>query len=155
VVAVLPNSIYSPDHLRFCVNELKAYASALEQRDRGDTTALPELSMESADLLTEIKGADGNRPDVVAALAGELARHLEAAPSLTITLASSAPHGLKMELVKWLRLNVRREVMVEFLVNPDIGGGMILRTPNRVLDCTFRTKLLANPKRLTALLEQA
>lgn len=153
-MAVLPSSIYSPDHLRFCVDELKSYAAALDQRDRGSTVTLPELSVESADLLTEIKGADANRADVVAALAAELERHLEAAPSLTITLAASAPHGLKMELVKWLRLNVRREVMVEFLVNPDIAGGMVVRTPNRVFDFSFRSKLLDNPKRLVAFLGQ-
>jgi hypothetical protein len=154
-MAILPNSIYSPDHLRFCIGELRSYAVALAERDRGSQVALPELSVESSDLLHEIKGADSNRFDVVTALASELERHLESAPNVTITLAAPAPHGLKIELVRWLRDNILREVMVEFLVNPDISGGMILRTRNKVYDLSFRTKLLENSARFVPILEAA
>ena len=151
-MAVLPSSIYSPDHLRFCVDELNAYAEALHKRDRGGHSPLPELSRESLDLLNEIKGADSSRSDVVEALAAELQRHLDAAPSVTLTLCATASHGLKTELVDWLRSNTAREVMVEFLVNPDIAGGMIIRTTNKVFDFSFRSKLLAQPERFTKLL---
>jgi hypothetical protein len=152
-MALLPSSIYSPDHLRFCVDELKAYAAALEERERGSQVELPELSVESLDLFGEIKGADSNRSDVVNALVSEMERHLEGAPSVTLTLAAPTPHGLKKELVGWLRQNTSPEVMVEFLVNPDIGGGMTLRTTNKVFDFSFRTKLLTNSVRFTRILE--
>ena len=154
-MAILPNSIYSPDHLRFCIGELKSYAATLEQRGRGANVSLPDLSVESSDLLAEIKGADSSRADVVNALADELERHLEAAPSVSLTLAATAPRSLKMELVGWLRTNIKREIMVEFLVNPDISGGMVVRTANKVFDCSFRSQLLKNSDRIVPLLEAA
>jgi hypothetical protein len=153
-MAILPNSIYSPDHLRFCINELKDYAGLLEQRTRGSAIPLPELSIESTDLLTEIKGADSSRPDVVTALALELQRHLEAAPHVTVTLPAPPPHGLKIELVRWFRANTRPEVMLEFLVNPDIAGGMVVRANSKVFDFSFRSQLLSNSANFVKTLER-
>ncbi len=153
-MALLPSSIYSPDHLRFCIDELKAYADALDQRQRGSNAVVPELSVESTDLFVEIKGADSSRADVVNALVSEMEHHLAAAPSVSLTLAATAPHTMKRELVSWLRKNTSPEVMVEFLVSPDIGGGMIMRTTNKVFDWSFRTRLLKEPVRFTRVLER-
>jgi len=153
-MAILPDSIYSPDHLRFCIEDLDRYAAALERRDRGSKAALPELSTEASDLLGEIKGADSNRADVVRALVVELQRHLEVAPKVAITLAAPPPRGLKAELVEWLRANTVPEAMVEFLVNPDIAGGMVVRTANKIFDFSFRSKLLHEPMRFTRILER-
>lgn len=152
-MALLPSSIYSPDHLRFCIDELKAYAAALEERERGAKIDVPDLSVESTDLFIELKGSDSNRADVVNALVGELEHHLDRAPSISLTLAATASHRMKRELVAWLRQNTSPEVMVEFLVSPDIGGGMVLRTTNKVFDFSFRSKLLNDPVRFTRLLE--
>lgn len=152
-MAVLPSTIYSADHLRFCIEDLGRYVAALERRDRGSKAALPELSIEASALLAEIKGADSDRVDVIQALVAELKTHLQAAPQVSITLAAPAPHRLKLELISWLRANIMQEVMVDFLVNPEIAGGMVLRTANKVFDFSFRTKLLGNAPRFTEVLE--
>lgn len=152
-MAVLPDSIYSPDHVRACIDELEHYAAILTKRARGGRSVLPELSPAAKALLAEMKGADASRADVITALAAELSRHLEAAPKVTLVVAAPPSRGLKRELVDWWRAETVREVMVEFEVNPDIAGGVVVRTASKLFDYSFRTKLLADPAAFTRILE--
>ena len=45
------------------------------------------------------------------------------------------------------------DILVEFSVNPDIAGGMVLRSTNRIYDMSFRSLLLNQPEGFTRTLE--
>lgn len=150
----LPNNVYSPDHLRFCSEELKTYASILRRRDRGsDRIEVPELSPESQSLLASLPKARQLNVGVVETLAGELEKWAVKAPVVIITLAALAPLHLKMDLVGWMREHLSRNLLVEFHVNPDIAGGMVVHTTNKVFDFSFRSHLLEEPGRFVRILE--
>jgi hypothetical protein len=155
VAKSLPSSVYSPDHLRYCINELESYANVIEMIARGaQGKELPALSRESLDLLDAFM-ADKDRRNGTAinGLTQELTKLQETAKVVSITLAATAPHGLKEELVTWLRTNITPELLVEFHVNPDIAGGLVLRSFNRVFDESFRNHLLTQPERFTRILD--
>lgn len=150
----LPISVYSPDHIRFCVEELESYAGALEKNSRGSTTAGAwGLSTESSSLVGMLPKTKQDEPEAMRALVDWLNGYLTASRVLGITLAAPASHKLKEELVSWLRENVAKDILVEFSVNPDIAGGMVLRSTNRIYDMSFRSLLLSQPERFTRTLE--
>jgi hypothetical protein len=151
----LPANVYSPDHVRFCIEELEAYATMLRQRLRGGLSeAQPELSAESGALVASLPTAQRQDPLAIDGLVKGLQWVLEGAVTMTMTLAALAPHSLREELVAWMRDNVSPTTLIEFHVNPDIAGGMVLRTANRVYDWSFRGLLLKDPVRLTRALER-
>ncbi len=150
----LPIKVYSPDHIRFCIEELESYAAVLEKGSRGSTTAGSwGLSSESSALVDMLPKTKQDEPDAMRALVDWLNGYLTASRVLGITLAAPASHKLKEELVLWLRQNVANDILVEFSVNPDIAGGMVLRSTNRIYDMSFRSLLLNQPERFTRTLE--
>ncbi len=151
----LPARVYSPDHLRFCLEELERYASALLRAKRGaHGVEIPELSRESAALLDAgISANEHDDPAAIARLGQGLVALLQSAPVVGVVLAAPAPMALKEELVAWLRANLTPTVLVEFHVDPDIAGGIVLRSINTIYDHSFRQHLLANPERFTRILE--
>jgi hypothetical protein len=149
----LPANLYAPDQLRYCAEELYAYATAGRQRRRGATVPEPALSAESRSLLAGLTADQRNDFDALEALAAELETLLAGDSDVSVTLAALPSHALKEELVSWLRAATRENLLVSFHVNPDIGGGMVLRTFNRVHDFSFRRLLLAHPERFTKALQ--
>ena len=152
--SALPASVYSPDHLRFVVEELERYVSTLLTLNRGGQgVTLPELSPESlAVIAAGLEPAQASDAQAIMRLTVDLAHKLNTAVTMAVTLAALAPHALKEEMVAWLRENVSPDILVEFHVDPDIAGGMVLRSLNRVYDDSFRVHLLEKPRRFTEIL---
>jgi F0F1-type ATP synthase delta subunit len=154
VKSSLPPNVYSPDHVRFCIEELQAYATSLHKRERG-ARSVEELllSPESTSLLQTLAADQQNQPLAITELTEQLAEFAEKAPTFGLTLSAPASHHLKEELVAWMRQNIEPRTLVEFHVNPDIAGGMLLRSTNKVYDCSFRQLLLDKSERFTRILE--
>lgn len=150
----LPIKVYSPDHIRFCIEELESYAGALDKDARGSTNAGSwGLSSESSALVEMLPKAKKDEAEAMRALVEWLNGYLSASRVIGITLAAPGSHKLKEELVTWLRENVAKDILVEFSVNPDIAGGMVMRSTNRIYDMSFRSLLLNKPERFTRILE--
>lgn len=150
----LPINVYSPDHIRFCIEELESFAGTLDKKARAETNAGSwGLSTESSSLLAGLAKSRQDDPAAIRALVSTLQQQLEASKVFGITLAAPASHKLKEELVAWLRDKIDAAILVEFGVNPDIAGGMVLRSTSRIYDMSFRSLLLDRPERFTRVLE--
>lgn len=150
----LPSAVYSLDHARFCVEELIAYSSALGQQQRTKAAKkLPQLSSESTQLVEQLNTNEQQKPESILQIVSWLEVLERQVKTLSISLVSTAPYALKQDIVVWLRDNIHSEIMVDFHVNPDIAGGVVVRTPRAVYDHSFRTLLLSPPKRFTEVLD--
>lgn len=150
----LPSALYTPDQLRVSAEELHALAAEL-RRTEGTKAAKKESELGSDPLvvLESLPAAVRRKHEAITAVAEELEQMLAHSPRVTITLAGLASHTLKEELVSWLRTNTAPNVLVSFHVNPDIAGGMVVRSTNHVYDFSFRKRLLDQPERFTRILE--
>lgn len=156
----LPDSLYSADQLQVCSDELRRYAEALQQgqyqKEAGSKTAkivLPELSASSYDLLEALPKSKRLDPALVEQICDVLDGWMKTAPVMNITLAAPATHQLKTELVSWFRTNIGPQTILSFHVNPDIAGGIVVRSTNHVYDMSFRRELLKRPEKLIEVID--
>ena len=152
----LPVSVYTLDQVQLGMMELQAYASNLRERSTTQRTnsAHPSLSVEGQALVDELPLAKRADATTLEALATELEEMVAREPRVSLTLAGLASHHLREELVGWLRTNIRPNLLVDFHTNPDIAGGMVVRTTNHVYDFSFRRHLLESPARFTRILDR-
>jgi hypothetical protein len=148
----LPRSLYSVDQALAVAEELHQYSRGLGQRGHGK--ASPPLSREATALLQELPAAQRDQAAAVESLREELERLAAQAAVVTLVVAASPSAALKQELTEWLRTNVRPILLVNFHVNPEIAGGMVIRSTNRIYDCSFRAALMAHPERFTKVLDR-
>jgi hypothetical protein len=149
----LPLSLYEPDQLAMSAEELKSLAERLSRPPAKKPVEVPLLD-ETEALLAELPAAKRRQPAALYELAEQIEKLSVAAPRLTLTLAALPSSHLREDLVKWARTNLTANVLVVFRVNPDLAGGLMMRTTNRLLDCSFRQRLLAEPTGFTEVLRR-
>ncbi|TAK89158.1 hypothetical protein EPO04_03605 [Patescibacteria group bacterium] len=154
MIKALPNQVYSPDHLHFCIEELTLYAAAVGKALRSKKP-IPEAptSAESQALLELLPATSKlSIQEQLQQLVSELESLAAQLPVVHITLVSPAPYSLKQELVGWIRTNLNSLALVAFHANPDVAGGLIVRAGNATIDESFRSRLQRNPASLTEIL---
>jgi ATP synthase delta (OSCP) subunit len=155
----LPVTVYTLDQMQLGAVELHAYANRLHQQaatrhaDAGQHKPV-SLSIESQALLDELPPKKQTDPEAIDALATELEEMVAHGPRVSLTLAGLASHHLREELVGWLRTNLKANLLVDFHVNPDIAGGLMVRTTNHVYDFSFRRHLLEDTARFTRIFDR-
>jgi hypothetical protein len=150
----LPPELYSPEQLQYVATELNDYAIVLAERRRGQRgTRLPQLSDDSQLMLETLVEKDRDKDHEIAVLAAEIEQALRGGKIVSVTLAASPSRKLKTEIVEWFRTQIDPQMLIRFLVNPDIAGGMVVRTTSRIHDYSFRNRLLEKPDRFTKALE--
>ncbi len=147
-----PNGVYSVDQILAISEELHAYANELAAQRHGSPAGGPISLSPRAEAVLELLPQDKRDDASVEQWRMELEKLANTAPTVTLVLAAAATPGLKQELVGWLRENVHPYLLVNFRVNPDIVGGIVIRSVNHVYDCSFRKALLAHPENFTRLL---
>lgn len=147
----LPPNIYTPDQLQLCSQELTALAA--RSRGRSKAKLAEEALSIPAQAILEGAGVEGSDAAKVEELAVKLESLLAQSARITLTLAGPSTHALREELVAWLRTNLNPNLLVSFKVNPDIGGGMVVRTTNKIHDLSFRKRLLDDPAAFIKTLE--
>jgi hypothetical protein len=149
-----PPSIYTPDQVQFGIDELRTYAEVLVKQNRlKKREGLPVLSSGTQDLLATLPATKRQDAAAVEEFSTALEKLLTQAPVVNISLAAAASHTVHEEIVAWLRQNISAGVLVAFHVNPDIAGGMVVRTTNKVFDFSWRNLLLDHPERLVKAIE--
>lgn len=151
----LPDSIYSPRQ----VLELKRNLSQLaEQLQRGDI--LDKLGLtgqgkaDSARKLPPLLLELMRNSDTTIAITGDIQNLIESVeamthwPTLHLELATATDKSQKIELVHWFRGNLAPTLLFQFSFDPELIGGLIVRTPAREYDWSFRNRLLANAPNL-------
>ena len=131
----LPPAIYSPELLQSVSYELQQYVtwfrdSQIKGKVGVTATEEPVLSAESA-LAVSAWFGDATKPTVngLAELAATL-RELKA-PVVHLVLAALPNHSQRAQLVDWFRTNTSPDVLVAFVADRNLGGGLVVRTPNR------------------------
>jgi hypothetical protein len=133
--------------------ELTHYGNTLAQgrrRHPGPAAPLSPLAEAALALLPDDARKD---PAAVDQWRHRLEDMATAAPMVTLVMAVPPGPALKHELVDWLRTNVHPALLVSFHANPDIAGGLVIRSTSHVYDCSFRQGLLRQPERFTKVLE--
>lgn len=146
----LPDELYSADQLLAVAEELHQFG--IHMAKTGSKTE--PLSPLAETAFSMISAPERNKPEAVENLRAQLEQMAATAPAITLTLAASPPRTLRNELVRWLRQSIRPDILVNIHVNPDIAGGVVIRSTNRIYDCSFRSALLAHADQFGKVLER-
>ena len=141
----LPSDINSPQLLEavsFEVERLRSWLSDSEVKQKVGATAAGEPSR-SPETQALIDGWLEGKP-MTADTLGELIAELAKLKPITVhvTLAALPGEGLKLTLIEWFRKNCRPDLLISFSADRTIGGGLVIRTPNRIFDYSFRQRLI-------------
>jgi hypothetical protein len=84
----------------------------------------------------------------------ELIAHLKKLnlPVVHITLAALPNHLQRMRLVDWFRAVSGRPLLVSFVADRNLGGGVMVRTPNRIFDYSWRQQLVEGRDKLAGII---
>lgn len=148
----LPNSLYSADQVLAVAEELHQYGRTLKPSARSRKES--ELSPEAAAMLETLPKADRDQVAEIEALREALEQLASTAPAVTLVVAAPPSQALKQELTGWLRTNVRPKLLVNFHVDPEIAGGVVIRSTNHIYDCSFRTGLMSHQQDFTKVLDR-
>lgn len=146
----LPDNLYSVDQVLAVAEELHQYGRQLAQK--GPKTGDQELSAEATGMLATLPAGERDEGSKIEELREGLEQVAASAAVITLVLAAPPSAQLKQELTKWLRTNVRPQLLVNFHVDPEIAGGIVIRSTNRIFDNSFRSALMANQAQFTQVL---
>jgi hypothetical protein len=150
----LPEEVYSVDQILAVSEELHSYSVYLTAKRVQGAKAEPFNLSSRAEAAVALIPQEQQTDAGIEAYRLELEHLATTAPAVTLVLAAQAKPGLKQELVNWLRTNVHPDLLVNFRANPNIAGGVVIRTISHVYDCSFRQALLAHPEKFTEALER-
>lgn len=133
-------------HARRCLQELEVVI------DSSARVSPPVMS----DELTELLQFNSQFIDKysLAEAVGELDRLIKSAVTFEVIVATEPSASFLQELTKWFRDNLHPQALLNYKVRRSIGGGAIIRTPNRIYDFSLRPKLQAGKSRLTEVLRR-
>ena len=141
----LPSSVNTPQLLEAVIFELDRLRSWLadsevKQKVGARPTLEPSRSPETQVILdTRFK----DQPLTVDGLEALLSEVRTLKPvTIHLTLAALPGEAIHQQLIEWFRGNCRPDVLVSFAADRTIGGGLIVRTPNRIFDYSFRQRLI-------------
>lgn len=87
----------------------------------------------------------------------QLIQHLrtlkETAPVVHMTFAAAADRQSLQEIADWLRSKVHPQAVVSVGLQPDLVGGVYIRTPNHVHDLSLRARLAGHRHVITQQVE--
>lgn len=147
----LPATVASSQDLAAIVADVHVYAKwasreLIKQRVSGKSTGKqPEISPEASDVIRTWSGGKPLTQASIDSLLKALDAHRKSAPSITVTLAAIPSGELKAKLVGWIRKELEPDMLVNFRLNRNILGGMVVAYGSHVFDWSFRRKLLDSP----------
>lgn len=149
----LPDSLYSVDQVLAVAEELHQYGQQIG-RSVHRKAPVVELSTEATAVLETLPAGQRDQSAAIEALRGGLEQLATTAAVITLVVAAPPSAQLKQELTGWLRANVRPKLLVNFHVDPEIAGGLVIRSTNHIFDDSFRSALIANQAKFTQVLDR-
>jgi hypothetical protein len=148
----MPSDIQTPEQLQAAIYEVERYADWLRESSvrRGvGATNLPGEPTMATETLAVVKTWQKGKK-VTGESLGKLAVWLRAyhPPVVHLVLADIAPPALRKRLSDWVRLNCHPAALLALSADSTIGGGVVIRTVNRLYDESFRHRLVANREAL-------
>lgn len=153
----LPAEVYSPQLLESVMYDLEQYLewyrqTAVKQKVGAKPVAEPTHSAETE---LVIKTYVQDKPVTLESLE-QLVEDLKAIhlPEIHITLAAMPNRTQRETMVKWFRSNVTPHVLLTFVADRNLGGGVVVRTPNHIFDFTWKQQLLGQRSHLAEIIKR-
>lgn len=138
----LPESIHSMGQLKQLQSELKRLSSLRNPKNISFSENLQELALDNRirklnmtivrQLLSFINGAVLNSTEI------------------TMALASMPSDDEKNDLVGDLRRMFKKDLLIHFVIQPELLAGATIRTPRGFYDMSLRSALFTNKQKLIA-----
>ncbi len=153
----LPTAIYSQELLESVTYEIEQYLAWYRQariQHKVGTKPAPEPTY-SAETSLAIKAWFTSQKPTIEALE-ELVAHLRGLklPVVHVTLAALPNHEQRAQLVDWFRRTAGHPVLVSFVADRNLGGGVMVRTPNRIFDYSWREQLVTGRSKLAEIINR-
>lgn len=142
----LPSSIYSPQLLESVVHDLETYLEWYRQAKVQKAVGAKKLATEpahSAETQIVIEDWLTGKTATISVLE-ELLEQLKSLklPEVHVMLAALPNPSQREQIVDWFRANTTPQLLVSFVADRNLGGGLVVRTPNRVFDFTWKQQLI-------------
>ena len=153
----LPTAIYSQELLESVIHEIEQYLEWYQQvRIQSKVgSKLADEPAYSAETSLVIKTWFAHDKATTQSL-GKLLEELRALklPVVHITLAALPSHAQRAQLVDWFRRTAGRPLLVSFVADRNLGGGVVVRTPNHIFDYSWRERLLNGRSKLAEIVNR-
>jgi hypothetical protein len=154
----LPAAVYSPQLLESVIYDIERYLDWYRQSQIQKRVHAPHPSEEpthSAETVLVIEAWLAGKPATVETLE-KLIAHLRGLklPQVHLMLAALPNRAQREALVSWFRNNVGTGLLLSFVADRNLGGGVVVRTPNRVFDFTWKQQLIAGRGKLAEILKR-
>jgi len=153
----LPGAVYSPQLLESVIFDIQTYLDWYRQNQiRLKVGAKPKGEPNHSDetVLTIEAWLKGKSPTLESLQS--LLEHLRQLdlPEVHVMLAALPNRTQRQQLVDWFRNNATPKVLLSFVADRNLGGGIVVRTPNRVFDFTWKQELAAGRDKLAGILKR-
>ncbi len=154
----LPSAVYSPQLLEAVVHDIEAYLEWYREttvkKKVGAKTAVaePSHSAETEMVISEWLGGKAATIESIEQLVAAL-KSLQL-PEVHVMLAALPNRAQREIIIDWLRNNTTPHLLVSFVADRNLGGGLVLRTPNRVFDFTWKQQLLNSRDKLAGIVRR-
>ncbi len=143
----LPASIYSPSQLRQLSAELGRLKSLRNPKNIVFSNNLLELAAEN--------GIKKLTVTSTLSLLKLVTSTLEQSATITLSLASAPSIEDRDELVTMLRRKLQAQLLIHFIIQPELLAGATIRTDSTSYDLSLRNALFGNKDKLTMRLKNA
>lgn len=153
----LPGAVYSPQLLESVIYEIDQYLEWYRETKIKQTVgakavaAQPTHSTETQLTIEAWLAGKQATVDTLEALIDYL-KKLQL-PEVHIMLAALPNRAQREALVDWFRTNTTPHLLLSFTADRNLGGGAVVRTPNRVFDFTWKQELLNSRDKLAGIVK--
>jgi len=137
----LPATIYNPSQLRSLQRELKQLKSLRSAQNIVFSENLQELAVTNSVKKLNTK--------IVSEMLSFIETLIGDAPEVSVSLASSPGSEDRVEFISWMRRKIHPQLMIHFIIRPELLAGCIVRTAKGVHDWSLKTALETNKEKLT------
>jgi hypothetical protein len=151
----LPAAVYSPQLLESVTYDIEHYLEWYRQaavQKKVGAKPDPEPTHSAETVLVIEAWLAGKTPTLesLEALVEEL-RSLNL-PEVHVMLAALPNRHQRETLVSWFRANISPHLLLSFVADRNLGGGLVVRTPNHVYDFTWKQQLLSGRDKLAGII---
>lgn len=153
----LPGAVYSPQLLEAVTFDIERYLDWYRETKIQKKVGAKgkEEPTHSAETVLVIEAWLGGKPATVESLEA-LVKYLKELkwPQVHVMLAALPNRSQREALVDWFRANTTPHLFLSFVADRNLGGGVVIRTPNRVFDFTWKQELVAGRDKLAGIIRR-
>lgn len=153
----LPGAVYSPQLLEAVTFDIEHYLdwyreTKIQKKVGAKATDEPTHSAETVLVIEAWLAGKSPTVESLEALVKYL-RELKL-PEVHVMLAALPNRAQREVLVDWFRANTTPHLLLSFVADRNLGGGVVVRTPNRVFDFTWKQELVAARDKFAGILKR-